>query len=103
MSTNDAPSASTAGGSRSNATDDAASLKAKIALREAEVAAKANAIPVPENTIVGIPVVTHVEESQLLIQHRVMVVCRLYIRRRRSSQMWHQEKVASLLQQEDAC
>ena len=94
MSTNDAPSASTAGGSGSNATVDVAALKAKIAILEAEVAAKANAIPVPEKTIVGIPVTTNVEESQLLIHNRLMVVCRLYTRRRGHHRcgirrMWH--------------
>ena len=54
MSTNDAPSASTAVESGSNATDDVAALKLKIALLEAKVAARANAIPVFEKTIVGI-------------------------------------------------
>ena len=103
MSTNDALSSSTASGSGSKATDDVALLKAEIAILEAEVAAKANGIPVPEKTIVGIPVTTNVEESQLLTLHGLKVVSRFYIRRRRSSQIWHQENVASLLQQEDAC
>ena len=80
MSTNDSPSASTASGPGSNGTDDVTALKAKIALLEAEVAAKAIAIQAPEKTIVGIPV-TYVE-SQPLIQHRLMVVCRFYTRRR---------------------
>ena len=69
MSTNDALSSSTASGSGSKATDDVAPLKAEIAILEGEVAAKANAIPVPEKTIVGIPVTTNVEESQLLTLH----------------------------------
>ena len=102
MSTNDSPSASTASGSGSNATDDVTALKAKISFLEAEVEAKANAIQAPEKTIVGITVTAYVE-SQPLIQHRLMVVCRFYMRRRGSSQMWHQENMASLLQQEDAC
>ena len=93
MSTNDAPSASTASGSGSKATDDVTALKAKIAHLEAEVAAKANAIQALENMIVVIPATTNVE-SQPLIQHRLMVVCRFYTRRRGHHRcgirrMWH--------------